>query len=146
MQPTTPFLTRIKLRGYRQMTGQLRPTSVWPPMTSHYYQKCQSLPHWPALIFPSSWSSTPNCPRLMGLGEPTSTSIIRTGHVMLKPATNTLLNMAKQELSNKPRRPTGKQWIRPVASSFRQAANNTSNQPFRYQPNHSPMNETENAD
>ena len=52
MQPTTPFLTRMKLRGYRQMGGQLRPTSVWPPMTSHYYQTGQSPPHWPAIICP----------------------------------------------------------------------------------------------
>ena len=48
-------------------------------------------------------------PRLMGLGEPTSTSRKRTGHAMLKPATNTWLKLAKQELSNKPRRPSGKQ-------------------------------------
>ena len=109
MQPTTPFLTRMKLRGYRQMAGQLRPTLVWPPMTSHYYQTGQSLPHWPAIICPSSSPSTPNCPRLMGLGETTSTSRKRNGHVMLKPATNTLLKLAKQELSNKPRRPSGKQ-------------------------------------
>ena len=33
----------------------------------------------------------------------------RTGHAMLKPVTNTLLKLAKQELSNKPRRPSGKQ-------------------------------------
>ena len=46
-----------------------------------------------------------------GLGEPTSTSRKRTGHVMLKPATTTWLKLAKQELSNKPRRPSGKQWI-----------------------------------
>ena len=44
----------------------------------------------------------------MGLGEPTSTSTKRTGHVMLKPAMNTLLKLAKQELSNKPRIPSGK--------------------------------------
>ena len=65
--------------------------------------------HWPAIICPSSSPSTPNCQRLMGLGEPTSTSRKRTGHAMLKPATNTLLKLAKQELSNKPRRPSGKQ-------------------------------------
>ena len=51
---------------------------------------------------PSSSPSTPNCPRLMGLGEPTSTSRKRTRHAMLKPATNTWLKVAKQELSNKP--------------------------------------------
>ena len=89
--------------------GQLRPTSVWPPMTSHYYQTGQSLPHWQAIICPSSSPSSPNCPRLMGLGEPTLTSRKRTGHAMLKPATNTWLKLAKQELSNKPRRPSGKQ-------------------------------------
>ena len=33
----------------------------------------------------------------------------RTGHVVLKHATNTLPKLAKQELSNKPRRPSGKQ-------------------------------------
>ena len=109
MQPTTPFLARIKLRGYRQMAGQLRPTSVWPPMTLHYYQTGQSLPHWPKIICPSSSPSTPNCPRLMGLGEATSTSRKRTGHAMLKPATNTWLKLAKQDLSNKPRRPSRKQ-------------------------------------
>ena len=101
MQPTTPFLTRMKLRGYRQMTGQLRPTSVWPPMTSHYYHSGLSLPHWPAIICPSSSPSTPNCPRLMGLGVPTSTSRKRTGHVMLKPATSTLLKLAKHEQAEK---------------------------------------------
>ena len=106
MQPTTPLLTRIKLRGYRKMAGQLRPTSVWPPMTSHNCQTGQSLPHWPAIICPSSSPSTLNCPRLMGLGEPASTSRMRTGHVVLKPATNTWLKLAKQELSNKPRRPS----------------------------------------
>ena len=45
----------------------------------------------------------------ISLGEPTSTSRKRTGHVMLKPATNTWLKLAKQELSNKPRRSSGKQ-------------------------------------
>ena len=60
-------------------------------MTSHYYQTGQFLPHWPAIICPSSSPSTPNCPRLMGLVEPTSASRKRTGHVMLKPATSTLL-------------------------------------------------------
>ena len=89
--------------------GQFRPTSVWPPMTPHNYQTGQSLPYWPAIICPSSSPSNPNCPRLMGLGEPTSTSRKRTGHVILKPATNTLLKPTKQELSNKPRRPSGKQ-------------------------------------
>ena len=43
-----------------------------------------------------------------GLSKPTSTSRKRTGHVMLKPATNSWLELAKQELSNKPRRPSGK--------------------------------------
>ena len=38
MQPTAPFLARLKLRGYRQMAGRFRPISVWPPITSHYYQ------------------------------------------------------------------------------------------------------------
>ena len=42
--------------------GQLRPTSVWPPMTSHYHQTSQSLRHWPAIICPSSSPSTPNFP------------------------------------------------------------------------------------
>ena len=106
---TTPFLTRMNLRGNRQMAGQFRPTSVWPPMTLHCYQTGQSLPHWPAIICQSSSPSTLNCPRLMGLYEPTSTSRKRTGHVMLKPATNTWLNLAKQEPSNKTRRPSGKQ-------------------------------------
>ena len=69
----TPFLARMKQRGYRQMAGQIRPTSVWPPIISHYYQSGQSLPHWPASICPSSTPSTQNCPRFMGLGEPTST-------------------------------------------------------------------------
>ena len=46
---------------------------------------------------------------LMGLGEPISTSRKQTGHAMLKLATNTLLKLAKQELSNMPRRPSGKQ-------------------------------------
>ena len=73
MQPTTPFLSRMKQRAYRQMAGQLRPTSVWPSMRSHYYQTGHSLPHWPANICPSSSQSTPNCPRLVGRGEPTST-------------------------------------------------------------------------
>ena len=146
MQPTTPFLTRMKQHGYRQMVCRLRPTSVWPPMTSHNYHTGQSLSHWPAIICPSSSPSTPNCPRLMGLGEPTSTSRKRTGHGMLKPATNTWLKLAKQELTNKPRRPSGKQRIKPVASSFRPVAFNTSNQDCRHQPNRSPMNETENAD
>ena len=63
----------------------------------------------PAIICPASSPSTQNCPRLMGIGKPTSTSRKRTGHAMLKPATNTLLKLAKQELSNKPRRPSGKQ-------------------------------------
>ena len=53
MLPTTPFLTRMKQRGYRQMAGQLRPTSAWPPMTSHYYQTGQSLSYWPTIICPS---------------------------------------------------------------------------------------------
>ena len=70
MQPTTPFLSRMKLHGNRKIAGQLRPTSVWPRLTSHYYQTGQSLPHWPAIICPSSSPSTPNCPRFMGLGEP----------------------------------------------------------------------------
>ena len=65
------FLARMKLRGYRQIAGQLRPTSVWPPMTSHYYQIGQSPPHWPAIICPSSSPSTSNHPRLIGLGKPT---------------------------------------------------------------------------
>ena len=144
MQPTTPFLARMKLRGNRQMAGQLRQILVWPPMTSHYYQTGQSPTHWPAIICPPSPPSTPNCPRLVGLGEPTSTSRKRTEHVKLKPATNTLLKLAKQELSNKPWRPSGKQW--PVASSFRPAAFNTSNQPCWHQPNRSSMNEIESVD
>ena len=60
MQPATPFLARMKLRGYRQMAGQLRPTSVWPPMTSHYYQTGLSLPHWPAIICPWWWWCRPH--------------------------------------------------------------------------------------
>ena len=143
---TTPFLTRMKLRGYRQMAGQHRPTSVWPPIISNYYQTGQSLPHWSAIICTSSSPSTPNCPRLTGIGDPTSTSIRRTGHEMLKPATNTMQKLAKQELSNQSRRPLGKQRIRPVVSSFRSVSFNTSNQPCWHQPNRSPINETEKAD
>ena len=68
MQPTTPFLPRMKLRGYQQMAGQLRPTSVWPPMTSHIYQTSQSLPHLasdhlPILITINSLLSTLDGPR-----------------------------------------------------------------------------------
>ena len=48
------------------MAGQLRPTSVWPPMTLYYYLICQYLPHWPAIIRPSSSQSTPNCPNIEG--------------------------------------------------------------------------------
>ena len=48
---------------------------IWPPMTSHYYQTGQFPPHWPAIICSSSSPSTANCPRFMGLGEPTSTSL-----------------------------------------------------------------------
>ena len=107
MQATAPFLTRMKLRGYRQMAGQLRLTSVWPPMTSHYYLTGQSPPHWPAIISPISSTSTPNSLQLMGLSEPTSRK--RNWHAMLNPATNTWQKLAKQELSNKPRRPLGKQ-------------------------------------
>ena len=62
MQPARPFLMRMRLRDYREIAGQLRPTSVLPPITSHYYQTGQSLPHWPAIICPSSSPSTPNCP------------------------------------------------------------------------------------
>ena len=142
MQPTTPFIARMKLRGYRQMAGQLRPTSVWPPMASHYYQTGQSLPHWSAIICPSSSPSTPSYPRLMGLGEPTSTSRRRTEHAMLRPATNTLMKLAKQKLSNKPRRPTEKYRIKPVTSSFRPATFNTPKQPCRHQPNRSPKTRT----
>ena len=60
--------------------------------------------HLPILI-----TLTSNCLRLVGLVEPTSTSRKWTWHVMLNPATSNLLNLAKQELSNKPRRPSGKQ-------------------------------------
>ena len=42
-----------------------------------------------AIICPSSSPSTPKCPRLIDLGEPTSTKRKRTGHVILKHATNT---------------------------------------------------------
>ena len=42
----------------------------------------------------SSSPSAPNCPQLMGIGEPTSTARKRTGHVMLRPATNALLKLA----------------------------------------------------
>ena len=92
MQSITPFLSRIKLRSYRKMAVQLRPISVWPPMTSHFYQICQSPLHWPAFICTSSSPSTQNCPRFMGLGVPASASRKRTGYAMLKPATNTLRN------------------------------------------------------
>ena len=54
----------------------------------------------------------------MGLEELTSTSRKRTAHAMLKPATNTLLMLAKQDLSNKPRRPSRKQLIKPVFSKI----------------------------
>ena len=136
----------MKLRGYRQMAGQLRPTSVWPPMTLHYYLICQYLPHWPAIIRPSSSQSTPNCPLLKGLVESTSTSRKQTGHVIMNSATNTLLKLAKQEQSNKPRRPSGRQLINPLASLFRPSEFNTSIQPCPHHPNRSPMNESENAD
>ena len=134
------------LHVYRQMAGQFRHSSVWPPMTSQYYQTGQSPPHRPAIICPSSSLSTPNCPRLMGRGEPTSTLGKLTGHVVLKLATNTLLKLLKQVLSNKRRKPSGKQCIKPVASSFRPVAFTTSSQPCRHQPNRSPMNETKCAD
>ena len=98
------------------------------------------------ITYPSSSTSTPNYARLMGLGEPISTARKRTWHVMLKTATNTLLKLAKQELSNKPRRPSGKQWIRQLASSFQPSAFDTPNQPSRHHSNHSPMNETECTD
>ena len=113
-------LTSARSYTYADDDGQLRPTSVWTPMTSHYYQTSQSLHHRPEIIFPSSWRSTPNCRRLMGLSKSTSISRKRTSRVMLKPATNNLLKLAEHELSSKPRRPSGKQWIEPVASSFRQ--------------------------
>ena len=99
-----------------------------------------------AISCPSSSPSPQNCHRLKGLGEPSSPSRKRTGHVMLKPATNTLLKKVKQEQSNKPRRSSENQWIRPEASSFRPASFDTFNQPCRYQTNSSPMNESENAD
>ena len=58
----------MKLRGYRQMTGQLRPTSVWPP--SHIallseWSVCTSLAndHLPILITINSELSTINGPR-----------------------------------------------------------------------------------
>ena len=83
---------------WQQTNGRSSSSVIsWPPMTSHYYQTVQSPPHLPAIICPSSSPSTPNCPRLTGHGEPTSTSRMRTGHAMLKPATNTLLKLAKQE-------------------------------------------------
>ena len=138
------FFMRMKLCGYCQMAEQLRPTSVWLPMTSHYYHTGQSLTQWSTIIFPSP--STPNCPRLMGLGEPTTTSRKRTGHGMLMPTINTFQKLAKQKLSNNPRRPSGKQCIRPVASSFRLGAFNASKQLCRQQPNRSPMNEAENEE
>ena len=37
------ILNENEQRGYRKMVGQLRPTSVRPPMTSHYYQTGQYL-------------------------------------------------------------------------------------------------------
>ena len=107
MQSTSQFFMRMKLCGYCQMAEQLRPTSVWLPMTSHYYHTGQSLTQWSTIIFPSP--STPNCPRLMALGEPTTISRKRTGHGMLMPTINTFQKQAKQELSNNPRRPSGKQ-------------------------------------
>ena len=46
-----------------------------------------------------------------------------------KSATNTWQNLAKHEMSYKPSRPSGMQGMTPVATSFRPAAFNTSNQP-----------------
>ena len=40
----------MKLRGYGKTDGQLRPTSIWAPMTSHYYQTAQSSRHCPAIV------------------------------------------------------------------------------------------------
>ena len=79
-------------------SNDIAPPQDWSVSTALYSD------HLPILITINS-----ECPRLMGLGEPTSTSRKRTGHIMLKPAKNTWLKMAKQELSNKPRRPSGNQ-------------------------------------
>ena len=68
------IIERMKLRGYRQMACQLRLTSVWHLITSHYYYTSQCLTHWPAIICPSLSPSKQKCPRMIGLGEPTSTS------------------------------------------------------------------------
>ena len=108
--PTTPFTTTMTLRGYRQIAGQLRPTSVWPPLKSHYCQTGQFPPQWPAIICSSLTPSSQNCPRLMGLGKRTSTSRKRTGRVVLNTdTTDTLLKLKNQELSNKLRGSSGKQ-------------------------------------
>ena len=127
------------------------PTNGWStsPDISSASNDVTLLSHWSVSTSPDSDNLpiliTINSmwPRLMGLGVSTSTSRKLTGHAMLKPATNTLLKLAKQELSNKSRWLSGKQWIKPVASSFRPATCNTSNQPCRHQPNRSPMSETE---
>ena len=68
MQPSTPFSTIMKIRGYRQMDGKHRLTYLWSPMTSHYHQTGQSLPLLSAINCPSSSPSTPKCQRLLGLG------------------------------------------------------------------------------
>ena len=103
--------------------------SVWSVSTSLASDQL------PILITINSELSTNDGPRRTYI-----TSKKRTGHIMLKPATNNLLKLAKQEQSNKPRRQSGKLWIRPVA------AFNKSNQPCRHQPNRSLINETESAD
>ena len=109
----------MKLRGYRQMAGQPRPTSAWPPMTSHIYQTGQQSsvqPRHHQLITVHDWWASSNLHQFQesGLG----TLLKPATNTLLKPATNTLRKLAKQELSNKPRRPPGKQRIRRVASLF----------------------------
>ena len=104
MQPTTPFLAIMKLRGYRQMAGQFRPTSAWLPMTSHDHQTGLSLPQWPAFNCTSSLPSTPICPGLMGLCESATISRQRIG---LKLATNTLLNCRNKNCRTRPSEASG---------------------------------------
>ena len=121
-------------------------TSAWPPMTSHYYQTGKSPAHWPAIIYPSSSPSTPNCTQLIGLGEPTSTSRKQTGHVMLKHSDTNNKYLAEadktrtvKQAENAYRKAVKSQW--PLHSDRRHHQHfNTSNQPCQHQPNRSPMN------
>ena len=75
----------------------------------------------------------------MGIGETTVTSRKRTGHVMLKLATNSLLKLPYQELSIKSRKPSERQWLKSVASTFTPAIFDTSNQPLKRQFQHLPL-------